>query len=69
MMRTSPASKIWSEGYRILPRFPRLGYTPKIKLREIISRVIASKQAELEPVELPVTMGLRAHPLRAGVAE
>jgi UDP-glucose 4-epimerase len=47
----------------------RLGYTPKIKLREIISRVVASKQGELEPVELPVTMGLRAHPLRAGVAE
>ena len=47
----------------------RLGYTPKIKLREIISRVIASKQAELEPLEIPVTMGLRAHPLRAGVAE
>jgi UDP-glucose 4-epimerase len=47
----------------------RLGYTPKIKLREIISRVVASKQDELEPVELPVTMGLRAHPLRAGVAE
>jgi len=52
-----------------IAKVSRLGYTPKIKLREIISRVVASKQAELEPVELPVTMGLRAHPLRAGVAE
>ena len=47
----------------------RLGYAPKIKLREIIARIIASKQAELERVEIPVTMGLRPHPLRAGVAE
>jgi UDP-glucose 4-epimerase len=46
----------------------RLGYAPKLKLKEIIARVIASKQQELEPVEIPVTMGL-AHPLRAGVAE
>ena len=47
-----------------IAKVSRLGYTPKIKLREIISRVIASKQTEIEPVEIPVTMALRA-----GVAE
>ena len=52
-----------------ITKVSRLGYAPKIKLREIIARIIASKQAELEPVEIPVTMGLRPHPLRAGVAE
>jgi UDP-glucose 4-epimerase len=52
-----------------ITKVSRLGYAPKIKLKEIIARVIASKQAELEPVEIPVTMGLRPHPLRAGVAE
>jgi UDP-glucose 4-epimerase len=41
----------------------RLGYAPKIKLKEIVARVIASKK-----VDVPLTMGLR-HPLRAGVAE
>jgi UDP-glucose 4-epimerase len=44
----------------------RLGYAPKIKLREIIARVAASKSQE---TEMPVTMGLPPHPLRAGVAE
>jgi UDP-glucose 4-epimerase len=52
-----------------IAKVSRLGYAPKVKLREIIARIIASKQGELEPVEIPVTMGLRPDPLRAGVAE
>jgi UDP-glucose 4-epimerase len=52
-----------------IAKISHLGYAPKVKLREIIAKIIASKQAELEPVEIPVTMGLRPHPWRAGVVE
>ncbi len=75
-IRLIPYDEAYQPGFEDMERrvpniskVSRLGYSPKIKLREIIARVIASKQVELEPVELPVTIGLRPHPLRAGVAE
>ena len=75
-IRLIPYDEAYQPGFEDMDRrvpnitkVSRLGYAPKIKLREIIARVIASKQTEIEAVEIPVTMSLRPHPLRAGVAE
>jgi len=47
-----------------------VGYKPKLKLREIITRVIESKRNELvESVTLSVPAILRPHSLRAGAGE
>jgi UDP-glucose 4-epimerase len=74
-IRMIPYDQAYQPGFEDMERrvpniakVSRLGYAPKVKLREIITRVIASKKVEMEPVGIPVTMGLR-HPLRAGVAE
>jgi len=47
-----------------------VGYQPKLKLRESITRVIENRRAELtEPVTLPVTTVLPSPSLRAAVGE
>ena len=50
--------------------FHFVGYKPKIKLHEIVSRVIAYRRQELAAADaLPVTAPLQTQPLRAGVGE
>jgi UDP-glucose 4-epimerase len=75
-IRLVPYDEAYQPGFEDMERrvpniqkISRLGYTPKIKLREIVMRVIASKQRTVEAVKVPVTMGLRPHPVRAGVVE
>lgn len=75
-IRLVPYDEAYQPGFEDMDRrvpniqkIARLGFAPRIKLREIVQRVIASKQRELEPLEIPVTVGLRPHPVRAGVAE
>ncbi len=75
-IRLVPYDQAYQPGFEDMERrvpniqkISRLGFAPRIKLREIISRVIASKQGDLEPLKIPVTVGLRPHPVRAGVAE
>jgi UDP-glucose 4-epimerase len=47
-----------------------VGFKPKLKLRQIVTRIIESKRQELaEPAPVPVTAGLRPHSLRAGAGE
>lgn len=75
-IRLVPYDEAYQPGFEDMDRrvpniqkIARLGFAPRIKLREIVQRVITSKQRELEPLEIPVTVGLRPHPVRAGVAE
>lgn len=46
-----------------------VGFKPKIKLGEIIRRVIAGRRQELAGAALPLTAALRAPSLRVGVGE
>jgi UDP-glucose 4-epimerase len=47
-----------------------IGFKPRVKLREIISRVIEARRQELqEAVSLPITPDLRPAALRAGVGD
>ena len=47
-----------------------VGFEPRIKLQEIVRRVIESKRLELfQTMALPVTSGLPSQPLRLGAAE
>jgi len=46
-----------------------VGFGPRVKLREIIRRIVASKRQELAESELPVTAALRSPVLRAGAGE
>jgi UDP-glucose 4-epimerase len=75
-IRLVPYDEAYQPGFEDMDRrvpniqkIARLGFAPRIKLREIVQRVIASKQRELAPLEIPVTVDLRPHPVRAGVAE
>jgi UDP-glucose 4-epimerase len=46
-----------------------VNFRPKIKLREIVLRVVASRREELADTSLPATADLQSPALRAGVAE
>ena len=47
-----------------------VGYKPKVRLQQIVQRIIAAKRQELvEASEFAVTAGLQPHSLRVGVAE
>jgi UDP-glucose 4-epimerase len=46
-----------------------VGYKPKLKLQEIVSRMIAYRREELAAETLTLTPALRSEPLRAGVGE
>ncbi|HET7442366.1 MAG TPA: GDP-mannose 4,6-dehydratase [Terriglobales bacterium] len=50
--------------------FQLLGYQPRVRLQEIVSRMIAYRRQELAAAAaLPVTAALQAQPLRVGVGE
>lgn len=77
-IRLVPYDEAYQPGFedmhRRVPNIEKISrlvsYQPKIRLREIILRIIASKRRELaESAAAPVTRGLQPHSLRAGVAE
>lgn len=77
-IRFIPYDEAYQPGFEDMQRrvpniekiFKLAGYQPRLKLREIIARVIESKRGELvESVALPVTAGLRPQSLRAGAGE
>jgi len=60
--------------YRRVPNIGKIeelvGYKPKVRLQQIVQRIIESKRQELAEVsEFAVTAGLQPHSLRVGVAE
>jgi UDP-glucose 4-epimerase len=60
--------------YRRVPNIGKIerlvGYKPKVRLQQIVQRIIDAKQQELvEASEFAVTAGLQPHSLRVGVAE
>ena len=60
--------------YRRVPNIGKIealvGYKPKIRLQQIVQRIIESKRQELAEVsDFAVTAGLQPHSLRVGVAE
>jgi len=77
-IRFIPYDEAYEPGFEDMQRripdigkiFRLVGYKPKLKLREIIARVIESRRNELvESVALPVTADLRPQSLRAGAGE
>jgi len=77
-IRRIPYDEAYQPGFedmhRRLPNIEKIsrlvGFAPKIKLHEIVMRIIESKGQEFEQTaELPVTAGLQPHSLRAGAAE
>jgi UDP-glucose 4-epimerase len=60
--------------YRRVPNIEKIerlvGYKPKVRLQQIVQRIIDAKRQELvEASEFAVTAGLQPHSLRVGVAE
>jgi UDP-glucose 4-epimerase len=61
--------------YRRVPNISKIdrlvGYKPKVRLQQIVQRIIESKQEELteRTPEFAVTAGLQPHSLRVGAAE
>lgn len=45
-----------------------VGYKPKVRLREIVTRIVESKRQEVS-LEMPITADLQPRSLRVGVAE
>ena len=77
-IRRVPYDQAYQPGFedmhRRLPNIEKisrlLGFEPKVKLHEIVTRIIESKRRELgEPAELPVTAGLQPESLPAVAAE
>lgn len=58
--------------YRRVPNIAKIeglvGYKPKVRLQQIVQRIIESKR-HAETTEFAVTAGLQPHSLRVGVAE
>ncbi len=77
-IRRIPYDRAYQPGFedmhRRLPNIEKIsrliGFEPRIKLEEIISRIVESKRQEIgQPLGLPVTAGLQPHSMRAGAAE
>ena len=77
-IRRIPYDEAYQPGFedmhRRLPNIEKIsrlvGFKPKIKLHQIVTRIIESKRHALEETaELPVTAGLQPHSLRVGAAE
>lgn len=77
-IRLIPYDEAYQPGFEDMERrvpgigkiFQLVGYKPKIKLHEIVNRVIACRRQELAAADArPVTASLQAQPLRAAVGE